>query len=170
MCCERLSTRGDEVQVSPNSIKIQAVNRVVSVVGLLAGLFTIVGGGFFLHRAHLDEFLFKRAIAHGRVLENRSEWNNPRRSNGFSDLPFLSYHAIVQFQNVEGRIVTYDDAIGFTTPSFRIGQDVTIFYDPKEPQHAMIDRGGKNYVIPSIGLIFGGFMILGSWQRFMASR
>jgi hypothetical protein len=158
------------VSVPTNSVRIQTVNRVVGVIGLTAGLFFFPGGGFFLHRIHLDEFLYKRAVAHGRVLENRSKQNNPLRLNGFSDLPFVSYHAIVQFQSREGRTITYADAIGFTTPSFRVGQDVTIFYDPEEPQHAMIDRGAKNYLIPGICLIVGGFMVLGSCQRLARSR
>jgi hypothetical protein len=40
-----------------------------------------------------------------------------------------------------------------------------VFYDPQEPQHAMIDRGEKNYVIPGIVLIFGVFMVAGGLQR-----
>ena len=158
------------MSVPANSVGIQAVNRVVGVIGLSAALFFFLGGGFFLHRMHLDEFLFKRAVAHGRVLENRSKQNNPSRLNGWSYLPFVSYHAIVQFQSREGRTITYADVIGFTRPSFRVGQDVTIFYDPEEPQHAMIDRGAKNYLIPGICLIFGGFMVLGSCQRLARSQ
>jgi hypothetical protein len=157
------------VSVPANSVRFQAVNRVIGVVGLLAGVFFLLGGGFFLHRMHFDEFFFKRAVAHGRVLENRSKQISPKR-NGRSYLPFVSYYAIVQFQSREGRTITYSDVLGFSTPSFRVGQDVIVFYDPEEPQHAMIDRGAKNYVIPGICLIFGGLMVLGSCQRLARSR
>ena len=37
--------------------------------------------------------------------------------------------------------------------------------DPRNAQHAMIDRGWKNFVIPGICLIFGGLIALGSIQR-----
>jgi len=67
-------------------------------------------------------------------------------------------------------MITFADTLGFSTPSFRVGQDVTIFYDSEAPLHAMIDRGAKNYVIPGICLIFCEFMILGSCQRLAGSR
>jgi hypothetical protein len=130
----------------------------------------LLGGAYFLRRTHLDEFVFKRALAEGRVVENRSKQVSPRRTNGTSDLSFVSYHAIVQFPSRDGRTVTHEDVLGFSSPSFGVGQEVTVFYDPEEPEHAMIDRGAKNLVIPGICLVFGGLSILGSCQRLARSR
>jgi hypothetical protein len=150
--------------------RMLAIDRVVAVVGLVAGVLILLGGAYFLRRTHLDEFVFRRAVAQGRVVENRSKQVSPRRTNGISDLPFVSYHAMVQFPSGDGQTVTHEDVLGFSRPSFRVGQEVTVFYDPKEPQHAMIDRGVKNFVIPGICLIFGGLSILGSCQRLARSR
>jgi hypothetical protein len=91
---QRRVCRG-QLSVPTNSVPIQAINRLIRVIGLLAGLFFLVSGSLFLHQMHLDEFLLKLAVASGRVLENKSKQNNPRRSNSY--LSFVSYHAIVQF-------------------------------------------------------------------------
>src|SRR2546422_5323420 len=123
----------------------------------------IVGGGFFIHHNHLDQFILKPAVAEAEVVENKSKENYP--GTGSRTLPFTSYQAVVRFTDQQGQTVTYADKFGFSPPSFMVGQKVRIFYDPQNPQHAMIDRGPKNYAIPFVCAVFGGLMILGSLQR-----
>ena len=139
------------------------INRAFGVIGLVAGLAFILGGGFFIHHNHLDEFMLHSAVAEAEVVENRAKQVYP--GTGSRTLPYTSYQAIVRFTDQQGQTVTYADKFGFNPPSFRVGQKVRIFYDPQKPQHAMIDRGPKNYVIPLVCGVFGGLMILGSLQR-----
>ena len=123
----------------------------------------IVGGGFFIHHNHLDEFMLHSAVAEAEVVENRAKQVYP--GTGSRTLPYTSYQAVVRFTDQQGQTVTYADKFGFSRPSFMVGQKVRIFYDPQNPQRAMIDRGPKNYVIPFVCGVFGGLMILGSVQR-----
>ena len=146
-----------------DSTLISQINRAVGVIGLVVGLALILGGGFFIHHNHLDEFILKPAVAEAEVVENRSEQVYP--GTGSRTLPYTSYQAIVRFTDQQGQTVTYADKFGFSRPSFMVGQKVRIFYDPQTPQHAMIDRGPKNYAIPFVCAVFGGLMILGSLQR-----
>jgi Protein of unknown function (DUF3592) len=139
------------------------INRTVGVIALVAGLTFILGGGFVIHHNHLDEFILQRAVAEGLVVENRSKEVHP--GSGSRALPFTSYQAVVNFTDRHGQTVTYADAFGFGSPSFRVGQEVRIFYDPQNSQHAMIDRGPKNFVVPLVCAVFGGFMLLGAVQR-----
>ena len=156
--------------VSPN-LRIDAamlgkVNRAFGVIGLLAGMAFLIGGGWFIHHTHLDEFLdliANSATAEGTVIENRAIRVHP--PVGSRSLPYTSYEAIVTFADRNGRSVTLPDQFAFGRPSFFVGQRVKIFYDPRNPQHAMIDRGRKNFVIPGICLVFGGLLLLGSVQR-----
>jgi Protein of unknown function (DUF3592) len=97
------------------------------------------------------------------VVENRSKQVYP--GTGSRMLPYTSYQAVVRFTDQQGQTVIYADKFGFNPPSFRVGQNVRVFYDPQNPQHAIIDRGPKNYVIPLVCGVFGGIMILGSLQR-----
>jgi len=139
------------------------INRAVGVIGLVVGLAFILGGGFFIHHNHLDEFMLHSAVAEAEVVENGAKQVYP--GTGSRTLPYTSYQAIVRFTDQQGQTVTYADKFGFNPPSFRVGQKVRIFYDPQKPQHAMIDRDPKNYVIPLVCGVFGGLMILGSLQR-----
>src|SRR5437762_8065010 len=124
------------------------INRAFGVIGLVAGLAFILGGGFFIHHNHLDEFMLKPAVAEAEVVENRVKQVYP--GTGSRTLPYTSYQAVVRFTDQQGQTVTYADKSGFSRPSFMVGQKVRIFYDPQNPQHAMIDRGPKNYAIPFV--------------------
>ena len=148
-----------------------AVNRLLGVIGLLVGLAFLFVGGFWIHHQHLDAFLgiiANSESAVGQVVENRPVRVYP--SSGSRTLPYTSYQAVVRFTDHNGQTITFADKLAFARPSFSVGQEVRIFYDPKDAQHAMIDRGWKNFVIPGICLIFGGLIVLGSIQRLIGSR
>jgi hypothetical protein len=140
---------------------VLAINLVLVVISLVVGSAFLVVGGWFAHRFHMDEFIFRRATAQGRVIENYPSG----RVSGET-----TYVAIVYFKAQDGRDVTVDDWIGLNPPSFRVGESVTLFYDPAEPQHAMIDRGWKNYLPLGIPGGMGFLMILGGIQRWVKVR
>jgi hypothetical protein len=54
--------------------------------------------------------------------------------------------------------------------TFRVGERVMVYYDPRSPQNAVIDRGALNYL--PLGSFFGmaGLVILGSLQRLWSTR
>ena len=146
------------------NIDLGKINRIVGVVALLAGSAALLGAGYFLHHTHLDEFLLpSAAVAQGQVIENRGKEVYPQGDT--RELQFTAYQAIVRFSDQRGRAVTFADSISFNPPSFQVGQTVRVFYDPQQPQHAMIDRGQNNWVVPAIAGIFGGLMLLGGAQR-----
>jgi len=142
---------------------LAAVNRAMILISLAAGSAFILAGGWWIHRFHMDEFIFNRAIAQGRVVENKSV--QVASSSRF--LGGTSYRAIVRFKAQGGREVTLSDWVTFNPPSFRVGQTVSVFYDPDEPGHAMVDRGWKNYLPPGIPGVMGLLMILGGVQRWL---
>jgi len=137
------------------------INRVVGMVSLAFGLAATLGGFVFVHYYHLDAFIVTSGIAQGEVIENEpvrgAEWQR--------GLPHTSYRAIVKFTDQAAQTVIYRDWLSLDPPSFTLGQTVRIFYDPQNPQHAMIDRGPKNYLVPGIICAFGGLAIMGGLQR-----
>ena len=145
---------------------LRAVNRLFGVIGLLVGLALLLVGGFWIHHQQLDAFLgliAKSESAEGRVVENRPVRVYP--GSGSRTLPYTAYQAVVRFTDHNGETITFTDKLAFSRASFSVGQEVRIFYDPRNAQHAMIDRGWKNFVIPGICLMFGGLIVLGSIQR-----
>ena len=147
-----------------------AVNRMFGVIGLLAGLAFLFVGGFWIHNQHLDAFLkliAKSESAAGQVVENRPVTVYP--GPGSRTLSYTAYHAVVRFTDHKGQTITFVDRLAFSHPSFSVGQNVTIFYDPRDAQNAMIDRGWKNFVIPGICSVFGVLIMVGSIQRLIGS-
>jgi hypothetical protein len=136
-----------------------AINLAMVVISLVVGAAFIVVGGWYVHRFHMDEFIFGRTTAQGRVIENHPSGEVSGKT---------TYMAIVYFKAQDDRDVTIDDWLGMNPPSFRVGQSVTLFYDPDDPQHAMIDRGWKNYLPLGIPGGMGFLMILGGIQRLRA--
>src|SRR5712692_1518915 len=135
--CRDLAIKGNQVERIPmplDAASVSVINRVVGLIGLVAGLTFILGGGFMIHHNHLDQFLLNPAVAEGQVVENKSKQNYP--GTGSRILPFTSYQAIVQFTDQQNQTVTYRDTFGFNPPSFQVGQSVRIFYDPQIPQRA----------------------------------
>jgi hypothetical protein len=141
------------------------------VIALLAGLAILGGGGLWMHRNYLDEFLVliaKSKTADGTVVENRPV--QVFFSSSSRKLPFTAYRAIVHFNDNNGQLIKLNDHLAFNPPSFNVGQKVRVLYDPDDAQHAMIDRGPKNFVIPAICLLFGGLMVLGGSQRLLLKK
>jgi hypothetical protein len=144
---------------------VGGINRAVGAVGLVVGFGILLAGGYWIHHNHLDEFLAKPASAEGQVVENK-RLDNFRRGYRVG----TSYLAIVQFTDRNGQTVLHRDWVGFNPPAFYVGQHVEIFYDPQDPQVAMIDRGAKNYCLPGFLCGFGGLAVLGSLQRLRMPR
>jgi hypothetical protein len=76
----------------------------------------------------------------------------------------------VRFPVEGGRFVVVPDNFSFSPASFRVGQGVTIFYDPQEPLRMMIDRGWRNYLVLGIPGLIGFLMLLGGVQRLLKAR
>jgi Protein of unknown function (DUF3592) len=144
---------------------IRTIHRVIGVIGLVVGLTVLIGGGYWVHHHHLDQFLYQSAVADGQIAENQRV---DSYRHGYQT--GTAYRAIVQFTDRSGETVVHQDWISFNPPSFFVGQHVRIFYDPQHSRASMIDRGPKNYYLPLFLAAFGGLAVLGSIQRLRAAR
>jgi hypothetical protein len=137
---------------------------MLGAIGVVVGTCVLAGGALWIHRNHLDTFLTGRAVAQGQVIENRAEvFYTHGRTTGSSE-SHRSYRAIVRFTPEGGEAVTLADRFAFNHPSFRAGQAVIVFYDPQHPEHAMLDRGWKNYLPLLFCAIVAGLMLRGGSQ------
>ena len=50
-------------------VTTNGINRGVGMVTLAIGLGMLVVGGYWIHRLHLDELVFRRAAAEGQGLQ-----------------------------------------------------------------------------------------------------
>jgi Protein of unknown function (DUF3592) len=139
------------------------VNRVMGILSLAVGLALLVGAVFW--SAHHLEFVSSAAAVRGEVVANvKKEWTD-QPAPGASVMHHRSYCAVVHYVDLQGVARIYQDAICFSPASFRIGDSVTIRYDPQKPASVMIDRGEKFYIVPLAIAIVGVLCVSGGVWR-----
>lgn len=116
------------------------------------GIIFIATGLYFIQDTR--DFIARAAQAEGRVV--RLEYDSGSGSD--SD----AYYPVVSF-SVPGRGGwEFRDRIGTNPPMYRQGEEVPVFYDPENPQKAMIDRGIFNLAFPGIFALVGAGLFIGA--------
>ncbi|MBZ0334217.1 DUF3592 domain-containing protein [Marinobacter sp. AL4B] len=132
---------------------IKVIKYVFSIVGA-----ALLVGAIILYN-NTTSFLERSETAQGTVVE----LIRSRSSDS------TSYYPVVRFTAAEGQPIEFRSNSGSNPPSYNRGEQVTVFYEPANPQDAMIDGffslwGGA--VIAGIlgsvfGLIGGGMVLRG---------
>lgn len=98
------------------------------------------------------------ARAVGTVTDHTS-----RRSHGIDGRTDVLFYPSVRFQTVDGRTIEFRSKLGSNTPP-RVGDEVTVIYDPTRPEEAKIALGSMFRFSPKAlavaGAIFLGAMVL----------
>ena len=92
------------------------------------------------------------ARAMGVVTEHTSRW-----SHGL-DHPSLLFFPTVRFQTTDGRTVEFQNKIGTNAPP-RVGDQVTVIYDPARPEEAKVALGSMFRFDPKALLVVGGIFL-----------
>ncbi|MDA0183189.1 DUF3592 domain-containing protein [Solirubrobacter phytolaccae] len=79
-------------------------------------------------------------------------------------------YPVIQFQTPDGRVLEVEGQLGSSPPMYRDGAAVRVLYDPKNPEHARIDRAafgiGRIIFLMLFGLVFaavGTWLLSGAW-------
>lgn len=103
---------------------------------LFIGIFLAVGLGLltgaYYSYTSTENFLKTSIATTGTVVENRYERGSSSNSSG-------SYYGYIKFKSVDGNDVTFRSSVGTNPPSFDVGEEVKLNYDPKDPQNAKIN-------------------------------
>lgn len=121
---------------------------------LLVAVFLVVGVGFTLFGVHQLR-IARRLARHGvRVpgVVTRLRWDSSESGSGGSHYPTL------RFQTREGEMVEAESDLGTNPAPARVGQQVTVLYDPAKPVRARLDtafgRGTVHgWLFASIGTV-----------------
>lgn len=146
-----------ELQTPPGAA---LVKRVIGVIGLVSGIALLAAASLWLHRLHVDELIFRRASTQGVVVENKYQYSNAAKAQS----RVRGYVSIVKFRTQEGREFTARSWILTNPPRFATGEQVTVYYDPRTPEHATIDMGAPGYLLIFVPLIMGCLLVLGGIQ------
>ena len=65
------------------------------------------------------------------------------------------YCPVVEFQSPDGRTIRFESAFGTMPASHKVGQSVTVLYNPSNPQEAEVSSAVSRYLYPGIMAFIG---------------
>jgi len=81
-----------------------------------------------------------------------------RRSHGIDNHTSVLFFPSVRFQTVDGRTVEFDNKVGSNAPP-KMGDEVTVIYDPEQPEEAKVALGSMWRVGPKALLVAGAIFV-----------
>ena len=134
--------------------------EAVGIVAAVAAIFTAVGAVFTVHGFRglrkTRRFVAASTTATGTVTDSVGRWySDPGDDPGVSKLS----HPVVKFVTGDGRTVEFESEVGSNLAP-KVGQDVTVLYDPLNPEEARISSFMMLWGIPSVFAILGAFLLV----------
>ncbi|HUI56914.1 MAG TPA: DUF3592 domain-containing protein [Bryobacteraceae bacterium] len=121
--------------------------RVICGVFLFVGLGLLAGGVLAIQ--HTRHFVRNAVLAQGVVTEN------VRPGGGRA-----VYYPRVRFRTAGGRQISFLSSGGSNPPAYRVGESVTVLYDPQDPYNVSIRSFWNVWVLPFILCSLGVFFFL----------
>ncbi|MBZ4033667.1 DUF3592 domain-containing protein [Flavobacterium sp. 17A] len=131
-------------------------------------VFAIIGAGLMAGAIYLyvdkQAFLEKAETVQGTVVEMI-----PKRSKEST-----TYSPVVSFKTKTGQTITYTSSTSSNPPSYNVGESVTIFYDPADPNDAEINGFFSLWlgvlILGFIGTVFFLIGFLGILFRWLKNK
>ncbi|GAB3327537.1 hypothetical protein GCM10027299_28290 [Larkinella ripae] len=115
----------------------------------LVGL-TLTGVGYYLFRSRQQ--LTKTGVATPGVVINLHRV----KSNSYPLAPSIRY------QTADGQQRVFHSSEGHNPPVYQVGEEVTLYYDPKAPENVHLE--GDYFMIYIFGGMGLGFLLLSVWS------
>jgi hypothetical protein len=96
----------------------------------------------------------------GVIVANERVWTG---HGGYQSYP------VVRFVARGGQTYVVRSSFGADPPEFRVGQNVTVYYDPQQPQTALIDSDHL-WLLPVVLLVVGNFLGLAGAEPLLPRR
>ncbi|MFT6268857.1 MAG: hypothetical protein ACJAVV_001672 [Alphaproteobacteria bacterium] len=121
----------------------------LSYLSVCIGLGLCIGGSYWtIQRA---DFLNSTDQSIGQVIDMESS-----TSDGST-----VYYSIFEYRfPVTGENIQFRDKVGSSHPSWKIGDQITVFYDPNDKKNVLIDDGWLNWFGPGLLLVIGVVFLL----------
>ncbi|MQA80905.1 MAG: DUF3592 domain-containing protein [Streptosporangiales bacterium] len=125
-------------------------------------MFAVVGTLFVLHgiRALVEFLSFRRRAVRceGLVADMRKVWHSGRGSNNSGH---YIHYPVLAFRATDGREVQTVAKNGSNPPMHRVGDNVGVLYDPRDPARAYAGRAVSARVLPVLFVVAGGAFAVG---------
>jgi Protein of unknown function (DUF3592) len=134
--------------------------EAIWIVAAVAALFTTIGAVFAVQGIRgirkTRRFVAASASATGTVTDSVGRWHSdPGDDPGVSRLS----HPVVRFVTGDGRTIEFESGVGSNLGP-KVGQEVTVLYNPTNPKEAKIKSFMMLWALPSIFAVLGAFLLI----------
>jgi hypothetical protein len=110
----------------------------MKVLKIISGVFSAVGvgmlvGSFFIF-SNTSRFIAGASEAEGKVIALDRSRSSSSSGSGSS----TTYRPVVEFTSGTGKRIEFTSSVGSSPPSHRVGESVTVLYNPADPYSARI--------------------------------
>jgi Protein of unknown function (DUF3592) len=98
-------------------------------------------------------------LKHGVKVQGTVVDAEEKTGRGSDNLPYRTYHPVVEFTTTDGRTVTFTSGLGFSGRQPRIGGAVPVRYHPDDPEQAELDRA-YIWMVPAAPSLLAGVGLL----------
>lgn len=143
----------------------------MKVLKIISGVFSTVGvgmlvGSFFVF-SNTSSFIRRAVEAEGKVID----LERSRSSSSSGSSSSTMYRPVVEFTTATGKRIEFISSVGSSPPSHRVGEAVTVLYNPADPQSARIKSFFQLWfgflIVSFLGLVFAA---IGLGMIFVRSR
>ncbi len=140
-------------------IQKRTVSKNAYAFGAVIG--TVMVAGSLYWSSQLHAYMESAIRTHGTIVSQKSSY-----SDGST-----TYAPVIEFRPYKSETIMFTSNIGSSNPSWRVGDDVFVLYDPNNVDDAMMDRGWFNYFFQLLLGLTGAFMLaLSGWQLWKKSQ
>lgn len=126
-------------------IKSSIFEYLFAIIGLI-----LLGGAFYLYQDK-QAFLKKAEVTQGTVVELLST----KSKNS------ISYCPVIEFITKTGKKIKISSSVSSNPPSYNVGENVEVLYDPINPNKADINGFSSLYLAPLIlGIVGTAFFLM----------
>ena len=140
-------------------VQKSTVSKRAHAFGAFIGAVMIAGALYWAD--HLHAYIDSATRTHGVIVSQKSSY-----SDGST-----TYAPVIEFTPHKSGTVRFTSNVSSSSPSWKVGDMVNVFYDPNNTNDAMMDREWFNYffqlILGSIGIVILG---VSSWQFWKKSQ
>lgn len=131
-----------------------------TVIGILAMLLGLLFVSLSIGLSLRKWLRIKKSLqTTGVVIKNEASLGMRQSNSSFRD---TLYKPTVRFQTTDGRTIDYTPVTSNNTSNYSVGENVPVYYNPQQPQEAIIGttiRLWQGFVV--FGLVGGVFALVG---------